>query len=462
MRFHCWPESGIAVNIDWKHERSGPGDLALPGFPQTQWCFHPSAALARLSQFGNVFGNGTDCELIDVNWHPAKRLDISYRIGERVFAVRFLRPAESAKAHAKALRVANNPSSVVHLEDISAVIWTFPEDPDLASLGLMAQGHLMPGFQPAEPAAADGYAVKGTVLSYRKGNRCTMAFQRPNGPYTVIGKTHADAAVAHGRIADLESKRRSGFLIPAPIACDAQARIRWESFMPGKRFGQEAGGDTADAMLRLAQGLSALHQTPVHGLPVQSAVHVLQRMESVALKRIGDAAPAALPQCVDILGVLKSRMPPEPPQMATLHGDLHVGNVIFDEGTPVFIDLDGLAAGDPAFDLAMLASRLLLLAALDAGKAAEYIELAAMLPALYERAGGLPLEERTYAWYLAAFLVARQVKTAINHVAPGLQHLTTKLVRAAAAVAESGTVSAAEMMRLLTNETPAPLAMTSP
>ena len=130
-------------------------------------------------------------------------------------------------------------------------------------------------------------------------------------------------------------------------------------------------------------------------------------------------------------------------QVATLHGDLHTANVIVDDRGPVLIDLDSLVAGDPAFDLAMLGSRIVL-SALNRGEpAAPSLRMAASLPSWYTAAGGRPIDDYVYAWYVAALLLGRQIKTCLRHSAPITGRIAPQLLALAHALLERGSVTSA-------------------
>jgi aminoglycoside phosphotransferase (APT) family kinase protein len=127
----------------------------------------------------------------------------------------------------------------------------------------------------------------------------------------------------------------------------------------------------------------------------------------------------------------------------TLHGDLHTANVIVDDTGPVFIDLDSLAAGDPAYDIALLGSRLLLSALSRGDDIGQALTLIASLPDWYGEAGGTSISNRVYTWYIAALLLGRQVKTCIRHSAPSTSRIAPTLLEVARATLERGRIAAA-------------------
>lgn len=79
-------------------------------------------------------------------------------------------------------------------------------------------------------------------------------------------------------------------------------------------------------------------------------------------------------------------------------------------------------------DLALFASRLLLVALHRGAGLGESARMIAALTEAYGAARGRPLGDRSFAWYLATCLVARQVKTSIRHLAPYLEPLCSSLL----------------------------------
>jgi aminoglycoside phosphotransferase (APT) family kinase protein len=169
-------------------------------------------------------------------------------------------------------------------------------------------------------------------------------------------------------------------------------------------------------------GLSALHRTAIEGLPSRGADVVLDR----TARRVGKRIVAAIPNLTadsnafaQALTECARDLPDRAP--VTIHGDFHTANILFDGTRPIFIDLDDLAQGDPAYDLALFATRLLLVGILRPSDLHMIAALAEALPRLYVEAGGETIPQATYAWYIAALLVGRQIKTCIRHCAPDIE-----------------------------------------
>jgi aminoglycoside phosphotransferase (APT) family kinase protein len=176
-------------------------------------------------------------------------------------------------------------------------------------------------------------------------------------------------------------------------------------------------------------------------LPNQSRAQVLARLQGKVSRRVQAALPRHAEALARQCGQL-ARWSGEPAVVqAVLHGDLHTGNLLVTPaGHTVFIDLDSLTTGEPAYDLALLSTRLVLLALLNQAEPAQVDVLVARLPDWYEEAGGDPRAAAAYPWHVAALLTARQLKTCIRHAAPQLPHLAQALMALAGRVIDTGAV----------------------
>jgi aminoglycoside phosphotransferase (APT) family kinase protein len=178
-------------------------------------------------------------------------------------------------------------------------------------------------------------------------------------------------------------------------------------------------------------------------MPVQDRARLLGRIQRKVLPRVRGALPAMAGECEAFaveLGRIATTLPSA--TAVTVHGDLHTGNILLDGSGLVLIDLDSLASGEPAFDLAMIGTRLMLLAMLGDGGLRETASAVADLPRYYADAGGDQVAPGVFAWYVAALLVGRQIKTGINNLSPGLDDLARRLLDRAGAVLAAGKVDA--------------------
>jgi aminoglycoside phosphotransferase (APT) family kinase protein len=165
----------------------------------------------------------------------------------------------------------------------------------------------------------------------------------------------------------------------------------------------------------------------------------MTRLQNKVLRRIRNSLGALSAECdafADDLAAAMERLAEQP--LCTVHGDLHTANILMTDAGPVLIDLDSLSHGYPAFDLTLLGSRLLLAALNEDGDAVAAAEVVAELPEMYAGAGGKPVPQEIFSWFMAALLVGRQIKTCIRHAAPNLETLAPVLLATAQATLQRG------------------------
>jgi aminoglycoside phosphotransferase len=355
----------------------------------------------------------------------------------------FLPRGESAKHYREKLAAAVNRDRVVHFPSWNAVGSIFPEDPDLPALESMTEkeglelrlGRLMNGGPKFE-------TIRWDVMNYHPGKRCAFRYRFSEGDYTLVGKVEANgaAATAHRNLARLWEWPSRRFRIPEPLGSDEEQGIRWELFARGSAVGDLFSEIPLGPLMKMvAFDLANLHQIGMEDLPLNDSGQILIRLK----KKIMPAAcqrlsrlESSLEDFYDLLAQKEDLLPDR--RRVTIHGDLHAANVLFDSDGLTFIDTDSLSLGDPAYDLALFASRLMLLALLEGGRMNEVAEAAASFPGAYEEVSGTAIPDRTYAWYLAALLIGRQLKTCIRHCAPALGDLAPVLLHCAHETLERG------------------------
>jgi Phosphotransferase enzyme family len=344
-----------------------------------------------------------------------------------------------------AFEPAPSGSKLLHLERWGARAWLFPGDPQLPAVQrVLAESHSAHTAQPDEPL---GDAPTWRLLSYLPGERCVLQIALPGQQDTLIGKIEraADVATRHKAAAQLWAWGGRSFQMPRPLGYDSDTGVRWEAFVSGRRLGdlvdQPELPEVIDGVL---SALVNLHQAPVSGLKASGPADVLQRIRRKTMPRIeyalGELAPRSH-ALIDQLTISLDQIAGAP--MHTIHGDLHAANVLVGSDGPTFIDLDSLVYGDAAYDLALLGSRLLLIALVEELPLAPIARLVASIPVRYEQAGGSPIEAARYAWYMAALLLGRQIKTCVRHWVPGVAHYSARLLTWAESLAHQSHIATA-------------------
>lgn len=426
------------MNISWDHQLARPDPTAAPvaEFYQAAQFHDEQTALWHLRAALQRRGMPMRCEIANVWYVAGRSLQIIYRLrmqdaADEIVTVRFVPRGQSEACYRSALAQAANPQAVLHLPGWDGVAWIFPEDSGLPGLHAMVDTEgISRRLSRATGGEFEPQGMDWSLLSYLPGERCTLRHRYAATERAFVGKLQKGAAASHRAMGELWASPRRRFAMARPIACDEVLGARWETFVAGRRIEELLAQVGLEEILRHIVGaLVGLHRTPLQGLPPHGPTQVLQRLERKVLPRIRAALPRLGPRseafCRD-LARFAATLPERP--LGTIHGDLHTANILFDDAGPVFIDLDSLADGDPACDLALLGTRLLLLGLNGGLRSEEAGQAVAALPEFYAAAGGAAIPERVFTWYLATMLVGRQIKTCIRHLAPDLERLATVLL----------------------------------
>jgi aminoglycoside phosphotransferase (APT) family kinase protein len=235
------------------------------------------------------------------------------------------------------------------------------------------------------------------------------------------------------------------FGMPEPLGSDPAAGLRWEAFVPGRRLDADLSGGALRALLpAVGRDLAALHRVADPAAGPLTPADVVDRIERKVLPRIDGALPDLSARARELVAALAASAPPPPgPGAATLHGDLHTANVLArDDGRVAFLDLDRRARGHGSYDLGLLAGRFLLVAHVRGAALEPVARAVAELPHAYAEATGTPVPEAELAWYMAAHLLGRQVRTCIRHWVPGVAALAPVLLGWAEAALAAGAFDA--------------------
>lgn len=428
------------MNISWG-KCAAPGHRGFPEeFAQCRDFLDEGLALSHLSTALEGGFRPLHCEIFNIWYIPRKALQVVYQlydeIGRReVVTIQFSSAGTSGEAFERARGQAARPDLVRHLAQWEAVAWLFPADARLPALPEMIDGgRVAERMNASGVLVQNGAELRWSLLSYLPGDRCAIRYRWGDDELGVVAKLQTNAAASHQAMLALWSQKERHFGMAQPMGCDAAHGIRWERFVSGRRIDELAPQiGLQSALLPLMRGVVQLHRTPIDNLPGQGTEQVIARLQKKVLPRIRDSLGALSAECDSFaaeLAAQRERLPQRPP--VTIHGDLHTANILITADGPVLIDLDSLAHGEPAFDLALLGSRLLLIALNgDDGTLNGVAVAVAGLPELYEKAGGDPVPQEVFAWFMAALFVGRQIKTCIRHLAPSLDWISPVLLRIA-------------------------------
>jgi Phosphotransferase enzyme family len=304
------------------------------------------------------------------------------------------------------------------------------------------------------------------VPELRACARVTLQVQhRPGGDsftHTLFAKadrerdgaqTHAAMLALHRSAAQSTGPVRT----PRPLLWQPSTGLHWQLALPGMTLdaqldAQAQPGLSADLAATVGQQLAALHGTPLSGLvpdvtvaglqaSIDKACDVLGLLDTAwraPLRRVQAALTAQLHQRAHaLLG--------QP--AATLHGDLHPGNILVHAKRLSFIDLDDLRSGPAAFELGAWVAYTLSRAVLHGTPMQQAAPACRAFLAAYAQARGHTLDpavDATWlAWSTAHHLLCRRACGGLATLKPGRYAAVPRLLALADAISQARHIDAA-------------------
>lgn len=314
--------------------------------------------------------------------------------------------SEHAYERARAAAVPPGPvQSVALLRELDAVAWVFPNDRKLDLPRLDAEG------------LADSTALpvaRASLVAYAPEKSATARLEDETG-----------RAVAYAKVYAGEEAERTAFVhealagppvrIPRVLAVSPPSRLLVLEAVAGRRLASLRGDRLEDALCGLGSAVATLH-----GMPPLDGER-FTRLEPGRLAVATDLIARARPDLAGLARALANdlaRLDAEPPEpLVCLHGDLHPGNAIFGSEGVALIDLDQVAAGDPAAELGSLLAWLRCARIVGDLDAARERKAAASFLEGYESIRALPPPD-SLRRQLGLALVAERAVRGINRMRP--------------------------------------------
>jgi len=227
--------------------------------------------------------------------------------------------------------------------------------------------------QPATRALAPFAHLR--VLKYWPGKRCVLAYE--SAPHdagapreTIVGKVFRRGK-AQAHFDDQKSLWAAGFgpdaadgiVVAAPLAHIPEMNMFVQAYAPGLPLDKLLDAPDLEGRIRMAAAaISKLHSSHVR----PRAAYSLQD-ELANLEKWGAEMARLRPELADTLdshlqGFHRRAMDLSSPEPAPVHRDFYYSQLLYFETGVTLIDLDLLALGDPAIDVANFAAHLPFLA----------------------------------------------------------------------------------------------------
>ncbi|NDD62820.1 MAG: aminoglycoside phosphotransferase family protein [Acidobacteria bacterium] len=212
--------------------------------------------------------------------------------------------------------------------------------------------------------------------------------------------------------------------MPEPLAWHPASESVWIGALDGTPLSEDL---TADRWQEIGQTLAAFHRIqPPATIPVGPAVSADLRMK---IPHLAAVQPELRSRLADLAAKLIGGEPPAREDNATLHGDLHLKNLIaLPDGRIGLIDLDNLKQGDPLIDLGSFVAYLYyrrLAAGLPAETAADEI---AELSQGYTHGAGQPIDLARLRFRTAVALLTERAWRSLTRLRPDVGAMIENIV----------------------------------
>jgi hypothetical protein len=262
------------------------------------------------------------------------------------------------------LVAAGRARRATHVRNEDLIVWVFPNDPRLTSLTTLVDAEAMVTHLPTErvPELSGRTVTAGDVeldvVRYQPETSATVRYRvaagRGESPVVVYAKALDADPTELGTLQDRlwhRSASRPELRIAPPLGTDPGLRLVWTLGVAGAPLG--ARREPTPSLARdVAGAVAALHGSGVAAPQAIRSDDVLAEGRKKAAKMA-----EALPRCRSALAAIAPRdrqYEPAVGALVTVHGDLHLDQIVDGPDGLVLVDLDSVASGDAELDLAEL------------------------------------------------------------------------------------------------------------
>lgn len=308
--------------------------------------------------------------------------------------------------------------ALLHLPELSMVLWGFPNDPKLDGVEhigdptrFLEQLRSLPAARRLNPVACEGSVVK-----YVPGKRLVMKHivrDAAGNETTLYSKTfgHDRGEAIHDVMRHLHARSQEepgALTTPPPLGWIASLR----TLVQGELAGWSAVETLQDAdwsrfMRIVGRGLAHVHGSGVEGLEAWSSDDERDNLVQ-ATQLLLDHDPG-LAACIDEIrqraGALQEQL--QPSEARPIHTAFRFTQLLADGDRLALVDFDGFRQGDPACDVGSFLAHLHYLAVKKEISLEQSREAAEVFLSAYRDTATSAVDEDNIAWYTAVILVAK-------------------------------------------------------
>jgi Ser/Thr protein kinase RdoA (MazF antagonist) len=376
-----------------------------------------------------VAGTVESCRCEYAKYRVGESLRVVYRVGAHRVAARCFKPGASRPAYQRALATAVPAPplrSVVHVPELEAVFWAFPNDRRLTTLPLLA------GRSGTLDRLVGRERVTPRLVAYSAEQSASAACAGEDGRLIAYAKVHAGNAAERERRSLLGARAAEGdcLRVPRVVGSSALDGALAVEAVSGRRLDTLPAGELPAALRLLGAALATLHERAP--LPERRFARLDVERLAKAAGVIARARPEAGPAAALLLARLLERRDDAGGPPVALHGDANLRNALLDDGRGdgtagretgriTLIDFEDMSWGPAAADLGQVLARLRS-APVPGGERALLDGYASVRP--------VP-GEATLRWHNAASVLVRLALPAVSRVRPPVLRRMPELLEAA-------------------------------
>lgn len=327
--------------------------------------------------------------------------------------------------------------ALLHLPELSMLLWGFPNDPKLRGLERVAEPDQLLGIARRLPAlgALEPAACTSEVVKYVPGKRLVMRHELRAGngrsPVILYGKTYghergrAIFEVIHhlwklGEGSDGEEAggAASALVVPEPLAYIDKMHTLLLRGLPGETAVAtlQSGAALRRSMSQAGRGLCRIHTSGVAGLEPWSEAHEFENfLRATALLQRYDADLAAPIERLRARGE-QALAGVERQDGVPIHGAFRFTQLLSYGERLALVDFDGFRQGHPMCDVGSFVAHLLYLLAKGELQESEAREAASVFLQAYAADSPWGIPDRAFEWYTATILVAKHALKCVKRL----------------------------------------------